>query len=186
MMNSDEFNLLNYQQNGDYCVLASYAVAAFPFTERPIKDYFSAYCSTYKLSLQGSFEQTYFHDFVNRYSLPGKNGYKVMNEFHNKSNDQCIIDAREKFTTEYIDNGVERINEIGHFLKESIKTIAIMFINKSTTRRLNSMHSITIGFNGEKYYYYDVNFGRIFFLSSTIQSVIDLGEIGNVILLQEA
>ena len=81
MMSFASLNKVGYTQFLNTCVLASYAVACYPFTGTPILDYFIAYCQYFNLSLKHP-ERSYDEHFHQYCHAKGLSGYKVIEELH--------------------------------------------------------------------------------------------------------
>lgn len=78
MITAEVFTNLFYKQKDHYCVLASYAVAAYPFTNQEVIPYFIDYCRHFNLSANSNnAESKYLKDFELRSSATHMNGYLV-------------------------------------------------------------------------------------------------------------
>lgn len=164
-------------------VLASYAVAAYPFTKRNILDYFEDYCRHYKIhATTTDSESQYLKDFKIRYAKPGMNGYKVIKDLHDNSTEISFKNARNKFDLQNVDNAENKIDYLENELKSEQGILVNVFINQSSLPNLASKHSITIGYDSLGFYIYDVNKGRAL---RGITSICEIGRIGSTFIIRK-
>lgn len=150
-MNPATFAGINYSQQLNTCVLASYAVACFPFTGTPVLDYFVAYCRHFNLD-QAHPERSYETHFLPlSRTTPG---YRVLGDLHNGCGEQPFIRARDAVT---LGSPVGWPNDTAA-AEAAIRQpdcVLLMFLNVSAVQNLMGMHSIVVGHNGCELYYLD-------------------------------
>ena len=176
MISENAFSGTDYRQCLDTCVLASYAVAACPFVNIPVLDFFVAYCCDHGLSHQHP-ERSYDNNF---HRWP--NGYDVIWKLHHGSTVATFKTCRKAF--DLVDVRAVDLATIEHRLATEENTALMLFINKSKREqdlKLASMHSIAVGYSPNcKFFYYDTGLGKSV---QNIRSLADLGECGDRFLL---
>src|SRR5207249_11566064 len=88
---------LKFQQHGDSCVLASYGVAAYPFTETPVQDYFCDYCRHFALPDHNPEQECVWH-FDRLQDDRAASGYKIICDLHEASEQPSFLNCRRKFS----------------------------------------------------------------------------------------
>jgi hypothetical protein len=175
-MDSKSFLTVCYKQLLDTCVLASYAVASFPFVKVPVLDFFVAYCCDHGLSHDHP-ERSYDDEF---HSWP--HGYGVIWKLHHESTVALFEKCRRAILLE--DLGKASVSEVEERLQACQESTLMLFINKSKREldlKLASMHSIAVGYSSSsKFFYYDTGNGKVF---ENISSLTELGECGDRFLL---
>lgn len=181
-----EFNSLGkFTQSKAVCVLASYAVAAFPFTRKPVIEYFKDYCDYYNISYDPSndIQEVVDNDFRSRCGLPGMFGYKIIMDLHDNAQGQSFTKARESFSLRFEQNSQLEIDNIENELRSGEEVLLMLFINESNNESIaSSMHSVTIGYDNYGFFIYDVNFGYVQPL--IYKKLSDLGKLGNAFLIK--
>ncbi len=85
------FNNEDYAQDGDYCVLASYAVTLRRLIQTPpsVHDFFEGYCREMKLACDTPafvqairIERLYLADFTAKTKFAGISGYELLLALH--------------------------------------------------------------------------------------------------------
>lgn len=141
-MNPTTFAPINYSQHLNTCVLASYAVACFPFTGTPVLEYFVAYCRHFHLD-QSHPERSYeghFHPLSR--TTPG---YRVLADLHNGCGEKPFVRARDAVT---LGSPVGWPHDTA--AEAAIRQpdcVLLMFLNASAVPNLMGMHSIVVGHN---------------------------------------
>ncbi len=182
MFSREAFKDLDYVQTGNSCVLASYAAAAYPFTRKDIYDYFEDYCRHFKIAVSGSdAESKYCEHFHKEYTRREVSGYQIIKELHSSSKAASFIKARESFELEDFNNAAKRIDELNRILKREEDNLVNVFIGKSDHAAFE-MHSITIGYDDDGFYFYDVNFGDV---QNLIMPLEECGEIGSTFVFRK-
>lgn len=176
MVQNDAFTGVGYIQCLGTCVLASYAVAAYPFVNIPVLDFFAAYCCDHGLSHQHP-ERSYDNDF---HRWP--NGYDVVWKLHRNSTVAIFKACRDAFRLE--DVRAVDLTTVEQRLAAEKNTTLMLFINKSKREqdlKLASMHSIAVGYSpNRKFFYYDTGIGKVV---ENVGSLAQLGECGDRFLL---
>ncbi len=174
-MDRRNFESLAYVQSGNYCVLASYASALWPWLRATPLSYFVAYCEHFGLSPDPRCaEATYLADFVVRYSQPGMSGYKVIQSLHETSNHSIFVRARAAVShTSYADVTTNAA-KIEQDLLGYSESALMAFVNSSRFGGLSGMHSISI-IRDVTFYHFDANVGC---LQPSAASLSDLGSLG--------
>lgn len=159
------------------CVLASYAVAAFPLLRVPVLDFFVACCSHFGLP-QHRPERSYEDDFLQRHP-----GYEVIWNLHHDSTVATFKACRETF--DLVDVRAVDLATVEQRLATEKNTALMLFINKSKREqdlKLASMHSIAVSYSPDcKFFYYDTGIGK---MVKNFCSLTDLGECGDRFLLR--
>ncbi len=170
------FAKINYQQDDDYCVLASYAVAIEDILGIPIQTCFEEYCEYFKVHRhEFKVERDYLRHF--KQEQDRRSGYSIVKEFHEHANTPNMTRIRERITIQPVNMKSEKA-EIERALQTSDSRLMV-FINRRQDTRFKSHHSITVGFNGIAFITYDVNGGLI----HAIDNIEGIGEIGDCLLL---
>jgi hypothetical protein len=170
---------VSYQQTRPTCVLASYAIACWPFAKQPVAEMFTAYCDHFKLEATDP-EETYCDDFhCVRTAIQA--GYDVIYDLHWGSNQLVFKRNRDAvwlsrpFSLEKYWRSVERS------LRSNRSGLLMAFVHKPGLVGLASNHSVVIGCDShDEFYLYDTNYGR---LVGVCDSINDLGEIGHGMLI---
>ena len=175
MLNRSEYSNLNFcQNNHNLCILASFAVAAYPFNKIPIDNYFLDFCNHHNLDKSNP-----KNSYEKNFSVFYNNAYKMIECLYNTSNQTSFRESRNHFVLEPIDY----TNNESVYLSElstAKKNLLNLFINKSNNNIfIKSMHSITLGYDKEGYYFYDVNRGYTVPIQLVNDSLSSIGEIGD-------
>lgn len=169
---------LTYVQSGNYCVLASYMVAVYPWLGKDPAVGFVDYCEHYQLNDNRSPEERYLADFVKRYSAPGMSGYKVLEQTHVQGSG-IFESARKAVRVELLSAMADEDHILRTLRAESCST-AMVFVNESEWEGLSRMHSITLVNGIDRLFHYDVNDGKL--IPSVVRTLAELGEVGEAIL----
>lgn len=179
-MDKKPFEQLSYRQQGRTCVLASYGVACFPFTNTEIDSYFLAYCNHYRLDTNNptSSYENYFKKQTKQIT-----GYEVLKELHEKSSEKVFTTARSLVSLTKItwpqkeEAKPEFVKKIVSEIKKA-DTLLLLFVNKSSITGL-TMHSIVVSHDNSGIFYYDTNSG----LETVSTNLSDFGELGDAFLI---
>ena len=177
MITRKSFSNLNFIQKYDSCVLASYGVAAFPFVNRNITEFFKAYCKHYGVPIttqDGELE--YNQDFHTRDEQKNKGGYWVIKNLHDTSSQNIFIDCKKAFSLAKVN--ASKMHLIDGFISKNDRLLNI-FIHECYGLPIN--HSVTIGLDEDGYYMYDVNKGLI---TEGIEKLFDCCKMGDTHLIQ--
>ncbi len=154
------------------CVLASFAIAAYPFVKKNVIEYFDAYCKHYNLDVflkckQCVYDkhfQKYIKDIIACEQGLGA-GYSLIWKLYHKSQNEIFQACRDAFSLDKIENQntIEgKINYLGDKLKNG--STAILFINIANREfskkyGLRDSHSIALAYSTEnKFFYRDPNY----------------------------
>jgi hypothetical protein len=166
---------ISYRQNLDTCVLASYAVACFPFTQNPVLEYFVAYCRHFNLDQQHperSYE-SHFHPLATT-----RPGYQIIRELHEQSTEAVFATARLHTTlspvADWANDGAATETAI-----RQADCLLMLFVNALPGGR-HWMHSIVVGHNGQGLYYFDTCAG----LQPGPNRIIEFGNLGDAHLIK--
>lgn len=182
MIVENSFRNLKYKQDGNYCVLASYAIACFPHTqERDIIKYFIDYNSHFNVpSKHSDAESKYLRHFSKECN--NRAGYEILKDLHENSEASSFKKARRKFNLvkgkNYSNNN--KASELEEWLIENEDGLALLFVNESNIDEIASMHSIVVGCDGDGLFVYDVNIGNT---SRPLINISDIGVIGDVFMV---
>ena len=175
MISQDAFSNLDYKQGLATCVLASYAVAAYPFAKIPVLDFFVAYCCQFGLPHEHP-ERSYEDDFLQRHP-----GYDVIWKLHHDSTVPVFEACRKAFSLENVFPA--QLATIEQRLVAGNSTL-MLFMNTSARKQdleLADMHSIGVAYSPDcKFFYYDTGRGK---LVRNISSLRELGDCGHRFLL---
>jgi hypothetical protein len=143
-MNASDFQCIGYSQQLSTCVLASYAIACFPFTGTPVVDYFVAYCRHFNLD-QAHPERSYERHFhpLSR-TTPG---YQVLWDLHNRSLKRPFLRARAKVDLSVPINWPNDTAAAESAIRQP-DCLLLLFVN-------SLMHSIVVGHDGSNLYHLD-------------------------------
>lgn len=182
MISRRKFDSITYKQTNDLCIIASYAVAMSAFTGQfEIDNYLSGYNKNFNL-LYSDFEFGYLKDFHPRSMKMA--GNKIIQSLHNESLQPVFINSRSKCNVEYILDGKSEADRVVAALKSDKKVLANIFLNESHHKPvIPNGHSITVGFDTEGMYMYDVNHAKVMTVPFT--SINQFGEIGDTLLFTE-
>lgn len=183
-MNPNSFIGINYSQHLNTCVLASYAVACFPFTTQPVGEYFVAYCRHFKLD-ETHPERCYEQHFHKLASKPGNSGYSIIKSLHDSSDEPEFIKARSLITLETVDWSQTDTAAVERNIKQEPDCLLLLFINASNFPGL-TMHSIVLGHDGQHLYYFDTAPGAVILCNRHgIQSIANFGNLGDAFIIRK-
>ena len=178
-----------YKQDGEFCVLGSYAVAMKPFLngtkQFDVQDFFKAYCdemgclcSSPKLTGAIGWERLYLSDFALRTST--MSGYNLIRALHENSTVSPFKEAGSKLAVQPCSLDQNGFPTIETALKNAAKrVVALACVNKvkiipqtpSFACVMPPHHSVVVGFEGT-FFAYDVNHGQqLIELGNTIQAL---------------
>jgi len=179
MMSKLELANLNYRQNGyNTCVLASYAVACYPFTHVDVLDYMTGYCTHFGLDNTKP-ERSYDADFHHRYKTARINAYKLIEELHNVSQEECFLRARSSVSIEPIakENVGYDTASVETRLKSNERNVLVAFVLRPILGGLMKFHSIMIGYDAGSFYLYDT--ALLGLTTEFIRELNDIAELGS-------
>lgn len=174
MLTRTNFPQVNYKQTKNYCMLASYAVAASAFTgEHRIRAYFEDFCLSLSTIVPDASQITQQHSipfdpvndpeeaylfymwiyFDNRNKMVW---YKGIELIHNLGVSPLFNQSKQAFTIEMIEKGSQNIPHIEGALMSPGLTLANLCLD-FTVGQDKYVHSVTVGWDSNGYYYYDVN-----------------------------
>ena len=177
----NDFKSLSFRQSENSCVLGSYAVAAYPFLKKNIIDFFVGYCSHFSIRCNPEKSEemynNHFHQYLNDNNI---SGYQLIKNLHESSHIQIFCECRDKFTLNFIN---ENRIEILKLQKEQHKSsMLLLFINNNNGFNfVNSMHSVTIGYDSLGYYMYDTTQGLV---SNNVNRIFDECNVGHTFLIE--
>jgi hypothetical protein len=135
-----------FRQNGNSCVLASYAIVSNYYTKQPIYGFFEDYCRHYGIAFtdQCNAEIEYSRHFDALWKSRKCKGYEIIRELHCGSDKKSFKMGRDKFDVEFIPDTKSQIQYITQELVsgESLLNITIFRSNEGC-------HSLTIGREGD-------------------------------------
>lgn len=108
-------------------MLASYGVAAWPFTKQPIPEYFWDYCRKFHIRTNNPVK-AYERHFFNEYKRRGISGYKLIKVIH-RSNERSFSRCRRKFSLTEIPSVKAEIPWIETELRASKLSSLMLFLN---------------------------------------------------------
>lgn len=180
-MTRDPFESFAYVQTGDYCVLASYAAALWPWLRVTPLSCFIAYCEHFGVAADPRCaEAKYLPDFIQRYSQPGMSGYRVVLDLHERSPHPLFARARSAVRATYEPDATSRAKSLESQLAGPTDRSLMVFINQSAFAGLRAMHSIAVIYDGG-FWHFDANDGR---LQRSAASLPALGALGEAILFE--
>ena len=174
MIKEQEFERLKFRQSGDSCVLASFAVAAHPFTKQPIKKYFYDYCRHFHIRSRDH-EHCYCKHFPNEYVRRGISGYELIKRLYQSSTQKSFARCRRKFHVCTINNVASEEQKIAQALHSENPTALIVFLN-------NSNHSLVVFVGENGISFYDTNAGDC---GNGLRSISELGNLGEGLLFSK-
>jgi hypothetical protein len=174
MLNTRLLSKLKFKQHGHSCVLATYAVAAYPFTETPVDNYFRDYCSEFKVPSENP-EQEYVRHFGGLLDQGPRSGYEIIRDLHNFSKKQSFSKCEKMFSLELIKDVSARQGEITSELRSAVRNALIVFLNAE-------QHSIVVFFGTGGLSFYQTRAGDI---GDGLRSISELGELGEGLMLRE-
>ncbi|MCW5554867.1 MAG: hypothetical protein KIS67_22230 [Verrucomicrobiae bacterium] len=172
MLDPNHLDGMNFKQRADACVLASYSVAAYAFTRIPVQDYFNDYCKHYGIAASDPevYYAGHFHGEWNRLKVPG---YRLIQSLYETSAQPSFSICRAVFAMRMIENVRDHITQVEGELRSPTKNVLAVFLNQTG-------HSITVAFEPNGPYKYDVNVGQI---ERGFKCLADLGDLGSGFLL---
>jgi hypothetical protein len=174
-MDRTVYDSLTYVQRGDYCVLASYAAAVWPWLRATPLTFFVAYCEELGLpSDPRGAEATYLADFIVRYSQPGWSGYKVVVELHNSAKHPLFRRAQSAADAHFVPDTIAAATHLEVKLQGAEHTL-MTFVNKASFPGLVAGHSIAVLYDAS-FWHFDSNHGSLQPSASTLVSLGSLGE----------
>lgn len=212
----DEWNQIKYVQGDkkqyrkcdvrhETCVLASFAIAAYPFVKIDILEYFKAYCLYRKLKLDDDeCPQCEYSKDLKKFERDIKSkpsnglpenlggGYCVIWDLYSKSSGDVFERCRKAFSLEVIDlkNENDDFNRFSR-LKDKLMegSTAMLFVNEPNTvfetkYLLGRSHSIAVAYSVEnKFFYRDPNFREVRYICSLSKFNENGGNVGDCLLL---
>lgn len=196
MIDRDLLKDVKFKQNGDSCVLASFGVAAYPFTKIDVEEYFKGYFEKYYKECfivcfkkyftdfpnftnnhtYTDFEDFYNGTFHNLYKSLNTSGYELLLDFINEISTDPFITCNKKLSRMLIKDINSDINTTEDKLKHN-RCLLMAFINKSNIiGRPGNGHSITIGCDNNGFYYYDTNKAHVIEIEGSISTIGILGD----------
>jgi hypothetical protein len=174
------FSGIKYSQQLQTCVLASYAVACFPFTRTPVVDYFLAYCRHFTLD-ETHPERSYEGHFipVSR-TTPG---YQILRDIHCSSKEPAFAKARESVTLDPVNLANTDTAGVELAIRQP-DCLLLLFVNASGVPGL-SMHSIVVGHDGRHFYYFDTVPGALLLYRHRVGAVADFGHLGDAFIVRK-
>ena len=172
---------LNYIQTGDSCVLASYGVAGYAFLKKNVLDYFMGYCNHYSILCDRNSAENKYNDHFKCF-LDSNNisGYQLIKDLHESSDVQIFKESRNHFTLTFISENRKEL--LKQNIERNINSLLIMFINNNNGFNLvNSMHSITIGYDSLGYFMYDTNNGLVL---NDVENIFEYCDLGHTFLVE--
>jgi len=190
-MDHKMFSGINYNQHLNTCVLASYAVSCFPFTnQQPVLDYFVAYCRHFNKVekptpnlTEAHPERSYEGHFHNLAAKTGNSGYKILSDLHHGSAEPEFERARNAVTLDSVDWSKTTPAEVERAIAQP-GCLLLLFLNASPFLGLN-MHSIVVGHEGGRLYYFDTNPGAIVLYRNKVRNVADFGSLGSAYIVRK-
>ena len=172
---------VKYSQRLDTCVLASYAVACFPFTNKqPVLDYFLSYCRHFKLN-ETYPERSYDLHFHPLSKI--KPGYQIIKELHDSSSESVFVKARQSITLSPLINWSKDVAAVNASIRKD-NCLLLLFINESSLPGLSSGHSIVVGHNSSHgLYYFDTARPCNEILQAGPNQIADFGTLGDAYLV---
>jgi len=173
---------LSYKQKYNSCVLASYAVIASIFSNGyDLRDFFIAWCEHFKIegiNSDDDAEVEFCRSFQKEYTNRNINGYSIMKEIHETSDVDVFSSCRKLFSLTF-QNFDNRDYSLLDAALKSDNSCALIFINKSLMGITSNMHSISL-FYCNDYYFYDTNCAKL----GNIPYISSLGEIGDCLIIR--
>ncbi len=192
MFDRNSFSNEQYQQQGEFCVLASYGVAMKRFltgqTTPDVPDFFRGYCEEMgcackdqAMSAAMRWERLYLADFVQKTAV--MSGYELIHLLHQNSDVAPFREARGAVGA--TPTGLDRntLPAIEGQLKDQAKRLALICVNdgKSIPQtspfawawKIREHHSLVVGCDGAGFYAYDVNHGgRLMSLGNSVEALV--------------
>jgi hypothetical protein len=174
-MDRTAYDSLTYVQRGDYCVLASYAAAVWPWLRATPLTLFVAYCEELGLASDPRCaEATYLADFIVRCSQPGWSGYKVALALHQSAKHPLFSRARCAAEAHFVPDTIAAAAHLEAKLQVAEHTL-MTFVNATSFPGLVAMHSITVLYDAGLWHF-DSNHGCLQPSASALASLGSLGE----------
>lgn len=144
-----------FKQAFGSCVLASYSIVANYFTGLPTQSFFSAYCRHYKRDFgDNNHEETYSYHFNSLINQPCQNGYKIVLNLHDTSEEPEFQASRASFSYEFLPDAFVCLQRLETALKNEVALLNLTIGREiisgsifSPVRQL-SCHSVTIFHDG--------------------------------------
>lgn len=166
---------VEFIQNTGSCVLASYAIVGNYFSSLPVTQFFEDYCKHFNLSFSSwqEAEGMYANHFVREYDRRKCEGYQVILDLHNNSQQEVFKISRKIFSATFYPDSLSVVSN----LKERLGNEE-SFLNVTFSVNEKACHSVTAFYDKENLMYRDTNRPRIF----KIASLTELGKLRDSVL----
>lgn len=187
-MERTSFGSVNYSQQLDTCVLASYAVACLLFTGTPVLAYFVRYrrhfnklketCPKLDETHPERSYQSHFHPLS-----CNKPGYQILKQLHDESNESSFLEARKRVTLGPLIDWSSGYSAVEAAIRQP-DCLLLLFVNASRLPGLPSGHSIVVGHDGGGLYYLDTGRAQADILQAGSMQIADFGPPGDAYLVR--
>jgi len=130
------------------CILASYAVASYHFTNLNVYNFFLDYCKHFNISASPDqdAEREYAKHFDQEWKSRKCSGYRIVEQLHNNSLKTAFVQSRTRFGVEYIHQPSLSLSQIENRLKNE-ETLISVAIKESY-----GVHAYCVGFDNHGFY----------------------------------
>lgn len=163
MFNSERFDNIRFSQTLESCILMNYSVCVSAFSGAGWQEIFAAFCETYSTHIPSQ-------DNIERYTMAVysetakhfQSGYKLLIDFHQRSNSAVIRTFRDLVDIEFIEDVSSNAVSIDAKIMAPELSLLNVSIAPGTLEGQNSAHSWTIGYDSSGVYVYDTNIAAIY------------------------
>lgn len=167
-----DFVFQNFIQSCNSCTLTSYAVGAYAFVKIEPEAFFKAYCAHFKVPIPATSdgEHAYDEHFQKEWQSRKCEGYKIIQELHNTSDEDVFKECRKQFNVEFISDVKSDKKRIKQLLKKEKALISIAF----TIPQLG-VHSTVVSIDGRGSYMVETQPGSVKNGPLSISGLFNLG-----------
>ncbi len=166
---------VDFIQDTGSCVLASYAIVGNYFTRLPVMQFFEDYCKHFDLSFScwQEAEKVYANHFVREYGRRKCEGYQVILDLHNTSQQEAFKTSRKIFSAIFYPDSLSIVSSLDERLGNEES-----FLNVTFNVNERACHSVTVFYDKKNLIYRDTNCSK----TSKIASLTELGKLRDSIL----
>lgn len=164
---------LTFTQVGQTCILASYAVAAFPFTGMPIETYYQDYCNHYGIRSANPALSCEQH-FDAQWRQRSISGYQLLQDIHTSSKGTVFEKCSRAFSLRLVNDVADSMSQIEIELQQPLKNGLLVFLPARH-------HSIMVACDTRGLYSYDTAGGK----RAKLGSILEVGTTGDGLVFSE-
>lgn len=147
------------RQTGNSCIVASYAVAMFPFTAVPLLQYYEDYGQHFHLPAprDGNACADHFHE---EWQRRGISGLRLLTQLHAPATGGVFAQCSQRFDARLIDDVAIEMVQLENQLRSPWMNALLVFLPRP------AMHSVAVGCDNAGLFYYDTAQAQLHRLNS--------------------